>query len=324
MDSILVIVERAGEGIDDSTWEMAALARESCLGSGRVVAALLGSGVAGLADELTPWFDEVLVADDPRLDGPDGVAYADVLRDVLTSMGPTLTLAAHTNVGMDLAPRLAVVAGVPLVADCLELQATADSLTAVRTMFGGKVHARVKVLPSAAGAMATLRPGAGAASPPPGVGGVIRALEMPAEVGAGRRHVATVRPEPGAVDISQAELLVAVGRGIEEEENLDMVRSLAKALGAELACTRPIVDKGWLPKTYQVGTSGVTVKPAVYVTVGISGSFQHMGGVKGSPYIVAINSDPAAPIFATADVGVVGDLFDIVPLLADRIREAKG
>ena len=117
---------------------------------------------------------------------------------------------------------------------------------------------------------------------------------------------------------------MAVGRGIGEEENLDMVRSLAEALGAELACTRPIVDKGWLPKTHQVGTSGVTVNPAVYLTVGVSGSFQHMGGVKGSPYIVAINSDPAAPIFATADVGVVGDLFDIVPLLADRIREAKG
>jgi electron transfer flavoprotein alpha subunit len=126
------------------------------------------------------------------------------------------------------------------------------------------------------------------------------------------------------VDITQSEILVVVGRGIEEEDNLQIARDLADALGAEIACTRPVVDKGWLPKTYQIGTSGVSVRPKVYLAAGVSGSFQHMGGVKGGPYIIAINEDAAAPIFSVADVGIVGDLFDILPLLEEKIREARG
>jgi len=114
-----------------------------------------------------------------------------------------------------------------------------------------------------------------------------------------------------------------VGRGIEEDENLEIVESLAKALGGEVACSRPVIDKGWLPKSRQIGTSGLTVKPKIYVAVGISGSFQHIGGIKGSPYIVAINKDPRAPIFGVADVGLVGDLFDIVPELEEKVRQAK-
>ncbi len=119
-------------------------------------------------------------------------------------------------------------------------------------------------------------------------------------------------------------VMLAVGRGIEEEENLEIIQSLAEALGAEVACSRPVVDKNWLPKNHQVGTSGLTVKPRIYIAAGISGSFQHMGGLKGGAFIAAINKDPAAPIFNVADVGIVGDLFDIVPLLEEKIRELKG
>lgn len=138
-----------------------------------------------------------------------------------------------------------------------------------------------------------------------------------------RRFVRTVSADGSDVDISVAERLVAVGRGIEEEENLALIRDLADAMDAEIACSRPVVDKQWLPKSRQVGTSGKAVKPRVYVAVGISGSFQHMGGIKGDPFMVAINKDPKAPIFDAADVGVVGDLFDILPVLTDRIRSLK-
>lgn len=324
MAEILVIVERAGGQIDDATWELATLARRLSAG-GEVAAALLGSDVAGLAAELTPWFEEVWVHDDPRLEVPGDVAAAAAIDGLLRETRPTVTLMAHTNVGMDLAPGLAVRNGVSLVADCLELDRADGGMSAVRTLFGGKVHARVVVRPGENGFMATIRPGAVASSEePPGVGGTVRAGTIPTDGPGVRRVIETVQPDPGAVDITQAEILVSVGRGIEEKDDLEMIRSLADALGGEIACTRPIVDKGWLGKTYQVGTSGVTVKPKVYLAIGVSGSFQHMGGIKGGPFIAAVNRDPGAPIFSMADVGVVGDLFDIVPLLEEKIREAKG
>ncbi|MBI4882357.1 MAG: electron transfer flavoprotein subunit alpha/FixB family protein [Planctomycetes bacterium] len=173
--------------------------------------------------------------------------------------------------------------------------------------------------------MATLRPGAFPAAPAPqGAGAAIHAEAVPAALTPRRRCLGTVAPEPGAVDITQSAVLVAVGRGIEEEENLGIIHSLAEALRADVACSRPVVDKKWLPRSRQVGTSGVTVKPKVYLAIGISGSFQHMGGVKGGPFIAAINKDPAAPIFSVADVGIVGDLFELVPLLEEKVRELKG
>jgi electron transfer flavoprotein alpha subunit len=156
------------------------------------------------------------------------------------------------------------------------------------------------------------------------VGGAVKNEALPADFAPRRRAVRTVEPEAGDVDITQAELLVAVGRGIDEEENLELVQSLADAMGAVVCASRPVVDKGWLPKSRQVGTSGLTVRPKLYLAVGISGSFQHMGGIKGAPYLVAINKDRAAPIFGVADVGIVGDLFEVVPALEEAIKNAKG
>lgn len=324
MAEILVIVECAGGQIDENTWELATLAR-SLSDGGEVAAAVLGSGVAALTAELTPWFEEVWVFDDPRLAVPGDVAASAAIEGLLRETRPTVTLMAQTNVTMDLAPELAVRGGVSLVADCLELDRVDGELQAVRTLFGGKVHARVSVRSGENGFMATIRPGAiETAQNPPAVDGTVREGEISADLRSVRRVIETVQPDPSAVDITQADILVSVGRGIEEEDDLDMIRSLAEALGGEIACTRPIVDKGWLAKTYQVGTSGVTVKPRIYLAVGVSGSFQHMGGIKGGPLIAAVNKDPAAPIFRMADVGIVGDLFDIVPVLEEKIREAKG
>lgn len=325
MAGVLCIIERSASGIDDSAWELLGAAHSLAADGARVGAAVLGEGLEAAASELARAFDDVWVFDDPRLATWDGEAYARALAPLLERERPALTLLAHTNLGIDLAPGLSVRADAPFLADCLSLKAVDGGWEAVRSVYGGKVHARVSCTPSDTGALVSLRSGAfAAATPGAGGSGEVHAESVGDDVGRGRRTVRTVTPDAGEVDITQASVLVGVGRGIEEEENLEIVQSLAAALGGEVACSRPVVDKGWLPKSRQVGTSGVTVKPKVYIAVGISGSFQHVGGLKGSPYIVAINKDARAPIFGVADVGVVGDLFDIVPALEEKVREAKG
>lgn len=301
----------------DDALELAGAAR--ALGEVEIIAGLAGAALdaAGLAAACSA----VHVFDDERLETPDGDLLAQVFAGLVERVDPEIVLLPHTNLGLDLAPALAGRCGAPLVSDCLALEATDDGLRAVRAIFGGKVHVRVRA--TAPRVFATIRPGAFTA-PEAAAGGAVHEEAWPEGVVARRRFVETVAPEAGAVDISQADVLVAVGRGIEEQENIELVESLAEALGAELACTRPVVDKGWLPKSRQVGTSGTTVKPRVYLAIGVSGSFQHMGGIKGGPFIAAINKDPAAPIFGVADVGIVGDLFDLVPLLEEKVRERKG
>jgi len=322
MADYLVIVELVGGEIDDSAWELAQAARAA--GGEKVAAALLGNDVSRHAETLTKAFDEVHVFDDALLEVPDGQASAALLVPFIERVGAQFVLVPQTNNGMDLAPALAVKLGRPLLTDLISIESVDDGVLGVRTMYGGKVHARVKATPNDKGHVLTLRPGSFQAAETPGVGGSVLREEVPTGIGAGRRYVETISPEAGEVDITQAEILVAVGRGIEEEENLEIIDSLAETLGASVACSRPVVDKKWLSKSRQVGTSGLSVKPKIYIAIGISGSFQHMGGVKGGAYIAAINKDPAAPIFSVANVGIVGDLFDIVPLLEEKISEAKG
>ncbi len=317
MREVFVITEGPG----DEACELAVAAR--ALGDVRVTAIVFGADEAAAA-QLGRCYERVV-----NFPAPDGACFdgdyaAAALAPWIAAEAPWLVLLGHTNNGMDLAPLLAAKLDRPMLADCLSLEQRGEQLAGVRTVYGGKVHARV-VAAEAAGYLATVRPGAYAPpDSPPECGGAVEAGPAPEGYAARRRLVETVAAEAGAVDISQAELLLAVGRGIEEEDNLELVQSLAEALGAELACTRPVVDKGWLEKSRQVGTSGQTVKPKLYLAVGVSGSFQHLGGVKGGPFVVAINQDAAAPIFAAADVGIVGDLFDLVPLLEERIRERKG
>jgi len=324
MARILVITERVKGHLDDSTWELLSAARALAGDGGKVAAAILGEGVGELATQLAAGYDEVFVFDDARLALPDGEGDGIALRALIERERFDVTLAPHTNCLIDTMPALAARLGAPLLADCIQLEWRGDSLAGVRTVYGGKVHARICAATSDRGYLATVRGGAFAAAEPTGGAGDVKAETLPADFAPRRRPVRTLEPEAGAVDISAAEKLVGVGRGIEEQENLELVEQLAEALGAELCASRPVVDKGWLPKSRQVGTSGVSVKPKVYVAVGISGSFQHMGGIKGSPYLVAINKDPSAPVFAVADVGIVGDLFDVVPALEEAVRKAKG
>lgn len=322
MPKVLVIADRVGRSIDDSVFEMATAARNA--GAGSVSVVLLGHDLVTHASVLAAWFDEVILIDDPRLAVPDGDAWTAVLAPVLKHEAAGCVMAAHTNQGLDYVPALAVRLDVPLITDALSVDLSGDSVTAVRPEHGGKVHARVSVPGPATGCIVTLRPGANRVGDCPQVDGNVRHASVPTDFTPRRRFVETVAGDVSEVDITQAERLVAVGRGIEDEDSLDLIRELATALGAEVACSRPVVDKQWLPKSRQVGTSGKTVKPKLYVAVGISGSFQHMGGLKGDPFVVAINKDGKAPIFQVADVGVVGDLYEIVPLLSEKIQSVKG
>jgi electron transfer flavoprotein alpha subunit len=323
MSKILAIVENTTGGLDESAWELLAAGRALAGDGGSVAAALLGHEVTGLGAELATGFDDVYVFDDARLADPDGEADALALEALATREGYDVILAPHTNRGIDLAPGLSVKLGVPLLADCFHLEWKGAELSGQRTVHGGKVHATITAAPSDKGCIATLRSGAFPATSPSGDAGTIHAEELPGDFAPRRKVLRTIEPEAGEVDITAAEILVSVGRGIEDDENLEIVENLAEALGGEVCCSRPVVDKGWLPKSRQVGTSGLTVSPRVYIAVGISGSFQHIGGIKGSPYLVAINKDPAAPIFGVADVGIVEDLLEVVPALEDEIRKAK-
>lgn len=318
---ILAIVDRARGGLDESAWELLTAGRELADG-GTVAAALLGHEVGELGAELAKGFDDVYVFDDAQLADPNGEADAAALLPLFEREGFDVVLAPHTNRGIDLVPGLSVKRGAPLLADCFALAWKGEELTGIRTVYGGKVHATVTAAPSANGFMATVRGGAFAAATPEG-GGTVHAEALPGDFAPRRTVLRTLEPEAGEVDITAAEILISVGRGIEDEENLEIAESLAEAMGGVVCCSRPVVDKGWLPKSRQVGTSGLTVSPKVYIAAGISGSFQHIGGLKGAPYVVAINKDAAAPIFGVADVGIVGDLLEVLPALEDEIKKAK-
>jgi len=325
MRKIFVFIDRVGSEIEDSTWELATTARQADgTNENSVTGIILGKDVSSHLPELNRWFDEVLMFDDEMLAVPDGEVTAAVLAPLLGRETPFCLLASHANDTMDFMPALAVRLGRPLITDCISIDLSGDIISAVRPAYGGKIHARVTATFSEAGYIATMRPGSIRPGACPEANGRVRLETIPDGINIRRRFVETVASDAGEVDIGEAERLVAVGRGVEDEEGVELIESLAKVLGAEVACSRPIVDKQWLPKSRQVGTSGKTVRPNLYIAIGISGSFQHIGGVKGDPFLVAINKDPKAPIFSVADVGIVADLYDIVPLLHEKIQSLKG
>lgn len=191
----------------------------------------------------------------------------------------------------------------------------------VRQEFGGQVNAHVRSDISS-GAVISIRPGAFKLLESAPAGGSV--VDKSSEVGvlqSGRRYLETVVPESGDVDITKHQVLVSIGRGIQEKDNVGIAQDLADAMGAAVSCSRPVVDAKWLEKSRQVGSSGQTVKPKVYLACGISGSFQHLAGLKGNPFIVAINKNPKAPIFQVADVGIVDDILEFLPELTNKIRE---
>ena len=288
-----------------------------------VCAVLLGHSVDKFAQQLRSHCERVVVIDDPKLANFNQIAYQKALAELIRDRRPVLTMIGHTAYGMDLAPSLAVETGLPLATDCVDFVVHGDSLFAIRQMYGGKVNARVSFI-NAKQYLVTIRQGAFPTTKPEVIGEVVT-LPSPLESDAvGKKFLSYAEPESGGVDIAQADVLVAIGRGIKSKDNMPMVEELAAALGGVLACSRPVVDSGWLPKDRQVGLSGKTVRAKLYLALGISGAFQHVVGIKGCETVIAVNKDPNAPIFGVSDYAVVADLLKLVPLLTKKIQEAKG
>ena len=316
---ILVIAEQQGGKLNRASWETMAAAQQA---GGPVKVAVLGSGVASIAAELAGAdVAEVLAVEHAALDSYTSDAMVMAMAGLIDAEQPTCVFLPHTYQTRDFVPALAARRGLALVTDCVGTRSAEGTLRFVRPVFQGRLYADVV---AGGTALVTFQIGAVRAD-------LLRRGETPAPVRtvAAAIDVAAVRQKPEApfrearqaVDLSQAERIVAVGRGIKEQDKITLAEQLAVALGAELGASRPICDAGWLPMDRQIGSSGQTVAPKLYVALGISGAIQHLVGMKGSRTVVAINKDPEAPIFETADYGIVGDLFDVVPAL---IKELQG
>ncbi|MCK5696179.1 MAG: electron transfer flavoprotein subunit alpha/FixB family protein [Desulfobacula sp.] len=287
-----------------------------------LTAVVTGSGadLDKVADEMTSIYSEVIKIDHADLAYPNG----EVVRKALVNIIPAdaIFLAAHDTFGMDLAPGLSVKMDSAYVADIVDFEGTdGTTLKAVRQELGGAVSTHVTVDISS-GAVMTVRPGAFTPVDGGSAGGsVVDKSGDTGDLSSKRKFLEIVEAEVGDVDITKSDVLVSIGRGIEDEDNIEIAQELAEAMKSVVSCSRPIVDAKWLEKSRQVGTSGQTVKPKVYMAMGISGSFQHMGGVKGNPFIVAVNKNPKAPIFQVADVGIVEDILDFIPELTEAIND---
>lgn len=253
------------------------------------------------------------------IDTGGGYPNAELIRPLLVSVLPPnpIVLLPHNTFGFDLGPGLSVKLGVPYLPDVIGF----DGMF-IRQEFAGQVSTHVQCDVSS-GAVITIRAGAFKAAEADAIGQVLDCSAGLAGIAPRRRFVELIAAEAGDVDITKEEVLVSVGRGIGEKENLALVEELSEAMGAVMCCSRPIVDAKWLDKPRQVGTSGQTVKPKVYLALGISGSFQHLGGIKGNPFLLAVNKNPKAPIFQSATVGVVADLLELLPVLTQKVRETR-
>lgn len=311
---VLFVVEHLKGQPADISFEMAAAARTlAARTGGRSVAVVIGAGARGLAGGLAA--DAAVCVDGPEVAQYNPAAHAATLRSLVGERRPAVVLFGNTSVGMDLAPAVAAALDLPLLAYCREVRAEGDKIVGVSQVYGGKVMVEAEV---GTGAVVTLMAGAYPADAGRGAPGSVE--EVAPVAGAGVRFKSLLEPEAADVDITKEEILVSVGRGIQSEDNLEMAVALAEALGGAVSASRPIIDAGWLPKARQVGKSGQTVKPKVYIAAGISGAPEHLEGMRDAGLIIAINTDARAPIFDVAHYGAVADLFDVLPALTEKVR----
>ena len=322
---ILAVLEQRGGAWSRMSFETLAAAQQMARESNTTVsAALLGSGIRGLADELAgKQLEKVYAVEHDLLKDYTPDAYTAALRQLVAQAQPSVALFPHTYQVRDFLPKLATSLGKVAVSDVIAHRVENGGLVLVRQFFQGKVNADVRFAGEAPH-FASLQAGAYRADQM--VAGSAAVEPFAPQLAAAdirTRPLELFREAQRAVDLGAAEIIVSVGRGIKESDNIPLVEKLAKALGAELAASRPICDAGWLPMERQVGSSGQTVAPKLYLAVGISGAIQHLVGMKGSRVVAAINKDPNAPIFEVADYGIVGDLFQIVPELISEVEKRK-
>lgn len=320
---ILTFIEHRAGALNRTSLEAITAAQK--LGADRgeeVTVFILGSNIESLAHEIASYaVAKLLFVDDARLADYTPDAYTDAATSIVRQLDPAFVIMTHTYQVRDFAPKLAARFGRDVICDCIRYNINGSQVVFSRRVFLGKLDA--DVIGSASPLFVTFQSGAFRADQAQKGSGAN--VERPVvEIGAVR-----MTPEPPfqetkqAVDLTKANIIIAVGRGIKSQENIGMVEKLAQALGGELAASRPICDAGWLPIDRQIGSSGQTVAPKVYIALGISGAIQHLVGMKNSSVIIAVNKDAEAPIFDIADYGIVGDLFEVVPALTDAIAKIK-
>jgi electron transfer flavoprotein alpha subunit len=326
MARIFVYIAHKAGVVDDSAYELAAAARaiDSAVPP---IAVLTGCGpdLDAACKSVSCFYSETWKIDNETLAYPNAELVRKALVKVLPPNG--IVLFAHDYFGIDVAPGLSIKLNAAFVSDVLEIPGVAGTtLKVVRHEFGGQVSTHVNCDIST-GAVVTIRPGAFKAMALAAVAINGNVADKSSEVGdlaAGRRYLETVSAEAGDVDITKHNILVSIGRGIQEKDNVAIAEELAEALGAAVSCSRPVVDAKWMEKSRQIGSSGKTVRPRVYLACGISGAFQHLAGIKGSPFLIAINKNPKAPIFQVADIGIVDDILEFLPELTSKVRETQG
>jgi len=324
---VWVVVDHTGDELDDIALELLGQARELSDRLGLSVAAvLLGDDVRNLAPLLGQYgADTVYIAESPFLGAYNPDAFTRLLADLIGRQSPSIVLWGATDQGRDLAPRVAARLGTGLASNCTAVDLSDDGLLVMtRPVYGGKASCRV-ACPRARPQMATLQPGAARAKrPDPSRQAQVVALDVGLSPQCLRLQlVGVIRIPPSALDVTEAEVIVAGGRGVGSEEGFRLVRELAHLMSAAVAASRPVVDVGWAPYERQVGLSGKTVAPRLYVACGISGANHHVVGMKNSRAVVAINQDPHAPIFQMADVKIVGDVQQVLPSLIERLRRLR-
>ena len=317
------IVHRGGV-VDDSALELTAVARKiDPIAPATAIVAGWGAELDAVCNSLSSSYREIWKVANEALSYPN----AELVRQALVSILPTssILLVPHDHFGIDLSPGLSIRLNSAFIPDVLAIEGVEeDCLRVVRQEFGGQVSAHVRCDISS-GAVINVRPGAFKAEQVTPISSVV--IDKSSAVGtltARRRYLETIVAEAGDVDITKHSVLVSIGRGLQEKDNVVLAEELAEALGAAVSCSRPVVDAKWMEKSRQVGSSGKTVKPKVYLACGISGAFQHLAGIKGNPFIVAINKNPKAPIFQVADVGIVDDVLEFLPELTNKAREMRG
>jgi electron transfer flavoprotein alpha subunit len=320
---ILVVAEQRGGRLNRASWEVVAAAQQLARGE-EVAVVLPGGDVAAAGQELAAAaVAQVVLLQHPALEPYTPDAFVEALHAYVRQSSPTLVLLPHTYQTRDFAPALAARLDRPLVTDCVGLREHGGTRAFARPMFQGKLTADVVPLGEPPH-LVSFQVGAFRADQAARGSAPVRTVEASVDPARIRQH-----PEPPfqearqAVDLSQAERIVAIGRGIKSQEHIALAEQLAQALGAELAASRPICDAGWLPMERQIGSSGQTVAPKLYIAVGISGAIQHVVGMKGARTIVAINKDADAPIFEIADYGIASDLFEVLPALTKALQDGR-
>ncbi|MBW1674629.1 MAG: electron transfer flavoprotein subunit alpha/FixB family protein [Deltaproteobacteria bacterium] len=305
MDEIMVLAEHRGGELRDITFEMLTMANRLGKENDMAVTTLfLGHEASDLSERLKGACDTILLMEDPELAHYNADQYLMAMETVIKTRNPIVTLIGHTAMGMDLAPSMAARLSLPLVTDCVEVNVVDKKLDVLRQIYGGKINAYLSMKPSDQ-YLITLRPGSFDAEVEQGKSADAQTISAPSWTDLkGRQFLGYLEAELEDVDLAAADILVSIGRGIGKPENIPLVQDFADSIGATLSCSRPVADEEWLPKSRQVGTSGKTVRPKIYIA-----------------FIIAVNTDPRAPIFTIAHYGIVEDMLKVLPLLTEKFAK---